>query len=83
MAIKSNILNNNHPAFPVQAYPGDAANPKVRPNTGMSMRDYFAAKAMEGILSNPEEFGDTVPAEEIADFSFQMANAMLERREKL
>jgi hypothetical protein len=28
-----NILNNNHPAFPVQAYPGDAANPKVRPNT--------------------------------------------------
>jgi hypothetical protein len=49
----------------------------------MSIRDYFAAKAMEGILSNPEEFGETAPPKEIADFSFQMANAMLERRERV
>lgn len=82
MACK-NILNNNHPAFPVQAYPGDAANPKVRPNTGMSMRDFFAAIAMNGILSNPEEFSNEIQINEVADFSFQMANAMLERREKL
>jgi hypothetical protein len=83
MVSKPNILSNNHPAFPVQAYPGDASNPKVRPNTGMSIRDYFAAQAMVGVLSNPEEFGETVPPKEIADFSFQMANAMLERRENL
>lgn len=83
MAIKSNILNNNHPAFPVQAYPGDAANPKVRPNTGMSMRDYFATHAMNGLLANPEEFGETSPPEDVADFAYNMANAMLVRREKL
>lgn len=83
MAIKSNILNNNHPAFPVQAYPGDAANPKVRPNTGMSMRDYFATHAMNGLLSNPEDSSDDIPVSDIADFAYNMANAMLERREKL
>lgn len=76
-------INTNHPAFPVHAYPGDASNPKVRPNSGMSIRDYFAAKAMSGILANPEEFGDSVPIEEVADFSYKMANSMLVRREKL
>lgn len=83
MATKFNVLNNNHPAFPVQAYPGDASNPKVRPNTGMSMRDYFAAQAMKGMLSNPEEFGEEVPIKELVNFSFNIANAMLERREKI
>jgi len=83
MATKSNILNSNHPAFPVQAYPGDAANPKVRPNTGMSMRDYFAAQAMSGLIANPEEFGEAAPVNDIADFAYTVANAMLERREKL
>ena len=82
MVNKSNSLGGNHPAFPVQAYPGDAANPKVRPNTGMSMRDYFAAQAMNGLLANPEEFGEGVLLAELADYSFQVANAMLERREK-
>jgi hypothetical protein len=76
-------INTNHPAFPVQAYPGDASNPKVRPNTGMSMRDYFASKAMNGLLANPEEISLNAPLEEIADFSYNLANAMLVRREKI
>lgn len=76
-------INTNHPAFPVQAYPGDSVNQRVRPNTGMSMRDYFAAQAMNGILANPEEFGESAPLKDIADFAFKMANAMLERREKV
>ena len=76
-------INTNHPAFPVHAYPGDASNPKVRPNTGMSMRDYFASKAMNGLLANPEEISLNAPLEEIADFSYKLANAMLVRREKI
>ena len=76
-------INTNHPAFPVQAYPGDASNPKVRPNTGMSMRDYFATNAMNGLLSNPDEVSINAPVEDIADFSYKLANAMLERREKI
>lgn len=83
MATKSNILNGNHPAFPVQAYPGDGSNPKVRPNTGMSMRDWFAGKAVEGILSNPEDSFRDVDFKDAADFAYNIANAMLERREKL
>ena len=82
MVNKSNTLGGNHPAFPVQAYPGDAANPKVRPNTGMSMRDYFDAQAMSGILANSEEFGEEVPVKNVAEFAFEMANAMIEQREK-
>jgi hypothetical protein len=76
-------INTNHPAFPVQAYPGDASNPKVRPNTGMSMRDYFASDAMSGLMANPEEISLNSPVEEIADFSYKVADAMLVRREKL
>ena len=83
MVNKSNTLGGNHPAFPVQAYPGDAANPKVRPNTGMSMRDYFAAQAMNGLLANSEEFGEEVPAKELAEYAFEVANAMIEQREKI
>jgi hypothetical protein len=49
----------------------------------MSIRDYFAAKAMSGILANPEEFGESVPIEDVADFSYKMANSMLVRREKI
>lgn len=76
-------INTNHPAFPVQAYPGDASNPKVRPNTGMSMRDYFASDAMSGLMANPEEISLNSPVEEIADFSYKVADAMLVRREKV
>lgn len=83
MATRSNILNSNHPAYPVQAYAGDAVNPRVRPNTGMSMRDYFAAHALTGLLANPEEFGEDVPISEVVDFVYNVANQMLERREKL
>ena len=72
---------NNHPAFPVQAYAGDANTPKVRPNSGMGMRDWFAGRALEGILANPEEQAMEAPAEEIARLAYKFADAMLEERE--
>jgi len=49
----------------------------------MSMRDYFAGQALNGMLANSEEFGDAVPPEDVADFAYNIANSMLERREKL
>jgi len=72
---------NNHPAFPVQAYAGDANTPKVRPNSGMGMRDWFAGRALEGILANPEEQAMEAPAEHIAHLAYKFADAMLEERE--
>jgi hypothetical protein len=54
--------------------------------TGMTLRDYFAAKAMNGILSDPEVDcgeGQIVKfAAQIAKVSYQYADAMLEARSK-
>lgn len=72
---------NNHPAFPVAAYAGDNGIPKVRPNSGMGMRDWFAGRALEGILSNPEELAMEAPPEQIARIAFKFADAMLIERE--
>ncbi len=58
-------MNNGGPAFPT----GTAYQ-------GMSLRDYFAAKAMQGIL-----FEGLDPAE-TAQHAYEMADAMLKEREK-
>jgi hypothetical protein len=46
------------------AFPNEWCN-----ELGMSMRDYFAAKAMEGLLSDPTNLWDDIPrlAYDIAD----------------
>ena len=51
---------------------------------GMTLRDYFAAKAMEGIMASPSDSGWTKydDQHEIAKASYDMADAMLEERAK-
>ena len=46
--------------------------------TGMNLRDYFAAKAMLGIISDPDT---QMSYEEIATRAYQYADAMIEVRE--
>lgn len=50
---------------------------------GMTLRDYFAAKAMQGILVNTERnefsFGKV---DEIASKAYELADEMLRAREK-
>lgn len=54
----------------------------------ITLRDYFAAKAMQGLLANPEWMADykgekfIMQKEIIADVSFGIAEAMLTEREK-
>ena len=56
---------------------------------GMTLRDYFAAKAMQGIIekygSNPPYFDedgwDDGPDQEIARWAYELADAMLRARE--
>lgn len=49
--------------------------------TGMSLRDYFAGKAMNGILSDPNvRIGGDKEADEIAQASFLIADAMIRAR---
>jgi hypothetical protein len=73
-----NEINHGGPAFPVplaegQAYQGHA------PCDGMTLRDYFAAKAMQGLQRH--FYGDSdVNDIDIARMAFQQADAMLRAR---
>ena len=55
---------------------------------GMELRDYFASKALQGLLTRPvEEFLDEIDGTEkvesyVARISYGMADAMMEAREK-
>ena len=81
--------DNGGPAFPAQ-YSNEADGPTVMPSDGMSLRDYFAAKAMQGdIASMVDPSGDRcgiqidLPDENLkrlADMYYRMADAMLEAR---
>ena len=45
---------------------------------GMTMRDYFAAKAMQGLLAADTDW--TMPVETVAALAYEQADAMLEAR---
>ena len=60
---------NNPPAFPYTQIQGSMTY------TGMTLRDYFAARAMQGIL-----FAELDPAD-TAKHAYRMADAMLKARE--
>ena len=62
------------PAFPTEnAY-------MVSTQQGMTLRDYFAAKAMQGMLS--ENSGIRYPTDELVDFAYKVADAMMKAREE-
>ena len=46
---------------------------------GMTLRDYFAAQAMQGLLANPE--CPLKPLDEVPQASYKMADAMMKARE--
>jgi hypothetical protein len=50
----------------------------INPRGGMELRDYFAAKALQGLLSNLE-WGET--PEEISIIAYNHADAMMKTRE--
>ena len=72
---------NNPQAFPrphsVDDVDGDISYPA---HAGMTLRDYFAAKAMHVLLSHPE-FDEDVD-DTIATASYHIADAMLKAREQ-
>ena len=67
--------NNGGPAYPTQGY------------EGLTVRDYFAAKAMQGWLASyPESNQHPVATHHenmVADLSYLMADAMLKAREEV
>jgi hypothetical protein len=69
-------------AFPNEAY-GNAG-----PHTGMTLRDYFAAKAMQVLMAETNGEGDDIPgaprweSHNVAELAYEHADAMLEERDK-
>ena len=55
----------------------DVISGEENTNYGMTLRDYFAAKAMHAIVSDPET---QMSYQEIAIRAYQYADAMLEMR---
>ena len=68
---------NNTPAFPRTQWPNE---------TGMTLRDYFAAKALQGMCANSNDDHNPYEMEYedyaiiIAKSAYQLADAMLEAR---
>jgi hypothetical protein len=67
----------NIPAFPVEMI-YTQENEKFN---GMTLRDYFAAKAMQGMFNYWDE-NPHLEFEHIADCSYDMADAMMKARDK-
>ncbi len=53
----------------------------MRSLQGMTLRDYFAAKALQAILSEAPDYHQKYEFIDLADFSYQCADAMLKARE--
>ncbi len=62
---------NDIPAFPINAR---------TTKEGMTLRDYFAAKAMQGYCSNQQHTSNCT-VEITADGAYEVADAMMKARE--
>ena len=62
----------NEPAFPT----GTGVTPY---KSGMTLRDYFAAKAMQGLVENANWRG--MPEDALAKEAYKLANEMLKARQ--
>ena len=70
--------NDGGPAFAAAAFEHNSSG-RLAHQSGMSLRDYFAAKAMQGLLAAGG--GVKRGAEEWARIAYTMADAMLKSRE--
>jgi hypothetical protein len=76
-------INDGGKAFPKTGsyHPDGSADYDSYNEDGMLLRDYFAAKAMQGICAHPDNCGLQIC--EIALRAYGMADAMLAEREKV
>ena len=68
-------MKDGGPAFPVPDIDGSAVC------EGMTLRDYFAAKAMQGMLAYPHA-STTAEPEAYAEAAYEIADAMIQERSK-
>jgi hypothetical protein len=63
-------VNNGGPAFP-------DSNGQMDYTGGMTLRDYFAAKAMQGLINDDYWARDSI---EVSKKAYKIADAMIEAR---
>lgn len=72
-------INNGGPAFPIPLNDGQSWV-GMNEFDGMTLRDYFAAKAMQGFAADPNAAW-TAGANGMARCAYEWADAMLKARE--
>jgi hypothetical protein len=73
-------ISDGGPAFPVKGMPIDPDTYLNRP--GMTLRDYFAAAAMQGIISDPNNWSNSKKdMESVSHAAYEFADAMLKAKE--
>lgn len=65
------------PAFPCESKTGSMLNS----HQGMTLRDYFAAKALQGLISSKAHSLSFNPADD-AGYCYKIADAMIAAREQ-
>lgn len=74
-------INNGGPAFPVPINPGETYQSHA-PCDGMTLRDYFAAKAMAVVWTEiPDDADRDLALDRLGRYAYEMADAMLKARE--
>lgn len=71
-----NYDNSGGPAFPLPSAAYKEPIPGGTEMFGMTLRDYFAAKAMQGLFAAAENY----QTKELVDYAYEVADAMLEAR---
>jgi hypothetical protein len=71
------MINDGGPAFPCETIHPCGSHEQV---DGLTIRDYFAAQAMQAMLANPH--CDLNPLREVIPAAYELADAMLKEREK-
>ena len=75
-----NMINDEGPEFPLPVEDLQCRSLFESGYWGMTLRDYFAAKAMQGYFASPVA-PHRVDADDVAKYCYAMADAMLRARE--
>lgn len=75
------MVKDGGSAFPITYWVGSTNGPQPSDQSeGMTLRDYFAAKAMHSLLTTITELPDETWRLGVAKDAYMMADAMLEAR---
>ena len=71
-------MSKTETAFPIPMFKDDKGN--IVYKQGMTLRDYFAAKAMQGLMSE-QSHGNAPSDTNVAEWAYRVADEMLKARE--